>query len=137
LYKYLSNFSSNRKIKSKKFHIIIRKMRISMVLANIIVIFIMALVNGGILSDMLDMGCLTDSSCRSAEYCDRDFPNPFGKCKLGADADRPCIMDRHCASKKCSFFRCTPRIMVGYRHFPSLNLPIILINSNFLIIVMF
>lgn len=62
--------------------------------------------------DILDDRCLTDSSCGSTEYCDRDFPNPFGRCKAGLDSDKACLLDRYCASKQCSFFRCKPRVQV-------------------------
>lgn len=56
--------------------------------------------------------CLTDSSCRSSQYCDRDFPNPFGKCVDGYPEGSRCLMDRYCESKQCSFFKCKKRIQV-------------------------
>jgi hypothetical protein len=77
----------------------------------VFLIFAVMVANAGLV-DILDDRCLTDSSCRPTEYCDRDFPNPFGRCKQGYDANESCLMDRHCASKKCHFFRCQPRVQV-------------------------
>lgn len=56
--------------------------------------------------------CLTDSQCRSSEYCNRNFPNPFGECIQGDSEGKGCIMDRYCASKKCSFFKCKKQILI-------------------------
>ena len=50
--------------------------------------------------------CLRSSNCGPTEYCDRDFPNPVGKCKEGYVSGKHCLADRYCASKKCSFFVC-------------------------------
>jgi hypothetical protein len=53
--------------------------------------------------------CLKDGSCGPTQYCDHDFPNPFGKCKEGLVDGSACIRDSRCASKKCSFFFCASR----------------------------
>jgi hypothetical protein len=45
-----------------------------------------------------------------SEYCDHDFPNPVGKCKLGSEAGQSCLRDRHCASKRCHFLKCANRL---------------------------
>lgn len=65
------------------------------------------------LIDLFDNRCVFDSTCRSAEYCDRDFPNPFGRCKPGLLEGAKCFMDRYCASKRCSYFSCEKRIQVA------------------------
>ncbi len=62
--------------------------------------------------DLMPDTCVTDSNCRSAEYCDHDFPNPFGKCAKGKDEKEMCMFDRHCASKRCSLFRCERRLQI-------------------------
>ncbi|CAF0855049.1 unnamed protein product, partial [Brachionus calyciflorus] len=63
--------------------------------------------------DLLPGGtCLTDSNCRSSEYCNHKLINPFGECVKGDDEGSKCLMDRYCASKQCSFFTCKKRIQV-------------------------
>jgi hypothetical protein len=62
--------------------------------------------------DLIDGKCITDSSCKSNEFCDRDLLNPFGLCKVGHEEGHACLFDSHCASKQCSFFRCKKPIMV-------------------------
>jgi hypothetical protein len=62
--------------------------------------------------DIIDSKCIKDSNCKSDEYCDHDFPNPIGECRVGHPEKHTCLLDRHCASKRCSFFRCKKRIQV-------------------------
>jgi hypothetical protein len=62
--------------------------------------------------DILGGGCITDGMCRPTEYCDHDFPNPIGKCKMGQEEGQGCFRDRYCASKICSFFKCKKRIQI-------------------------
>ena len=62
--------------------------------------------------DLLAGRCLVDSGCEITQYCDRDFPNPVGKCIDGLPAGKSCLRDRHCASKDCSFFTCKERMRV-------------------------
>jgi hypothetical protein len=78
----------------------------------LLVVVLISLEQHGRAIDILDDRCLTDSSCGTTEYCDRDFPNPFGRCKPGYAADATCLFDRHCASKNCSFFKCKARILI-------------------------
>jgi hypothetical protein len=54
--------------------------------------------------------CLTDSNCKSNEYCDQDFPNPLGECKTGKKDGELCLKDSKCASKRCSFLTCKARL---------------------------
>lgn len=56
--------------------------------------------------------CLTDSQCRSSQYCSHSFLNPLGECIQGDEEGKRCVMDRYCASKKCSFFKCKKQILV-------------------------
>ena len=53
--------------------------------------------------------CLRSSNCDPTEYCDRDFPNPLGKCKQGSDNGEACVLDKYCASKRCKLFKCVGR----------------------------
>ena len=62
--------------------------------------------------DLMPSTCVTDSNCRSHEFCDHDFPNPFGKCAKGKSEGEMCMFDRHCASKRCSYFRCEKRVQL-------------------------
>lgn len=62
--------------------------------------------------DLIDGKCLSDSSCKVTEYCERDFPNPFGSCVAGHEESHSCLFDRHCASKRCHYFRCKKRIQI-------------------------
>jgi hypothetical protein len=76
-------------------------------------ILLSAMVVGGVFAlDIIDSKCIKDSNCKSDEYCDHDFPNPIGECKEGHGEKHSCLLDRHCASKRCSFFRCKKRIQV-------------------------
>ncbi len=59
--------------------------------------------------DLTNGFCLTSSNCGSTQYCDRDLPNPIGKCKEGYKEGERCIRDKHCASKRCNFFKCVSR----------------------------
>lgn len=82
----------------------------AMLVMLLVGLFIVNECNGeAVLTQMLGK-CLTESNCASDEYCDRDFPNPIGECKKGAAEGRYCFRDKHCASKRCSLFRCKPRI---------------------------
>lgn len=53
--------------------------------------------------------CLRSSNCGFTEYCDRDLPNPIGKCKQGSEEGESCILDKYCASKRCKLFKCVRR----------------------------
>lgn len=53
--------------------------------------------------------CLSSSNCGPTEYCDRDLPNPIGKCKQGYEPGSSCLRNQVCASKKCTFFTCAQR----------------------------
>lgn len=88
----------------------LRNMIINLVL---IVAAVVADAHAGLLKDVIDFGCLKDSNCGGAEFCDRDFPNPLGRCTAGLEAGSKCLLSRYCASKKCNFFRCSPRLTVN------------------------
>lgn len=54
--------------------------------------------------------CVADSSCKIEEYCNKDFPNPFGLCKQGLKVGELCLKDSKCSSKRCHFFVCKERL---------------------------
>jgi hypothetical protein len=86
-------------------------MRFLLLLSIGVLVWTTAIVN--VLSiDLIDGKCLVDNNCKSDEYCDHDFPNPIGACKTGHDQGHSCLFDRHCASKRCHFFRCKKRIQI-------------------------
>lgn len=63
-------------------------------------------------ANLLKGACITDDSCNASEYCDHDFPNPVGKCTQGYAEGESCLMDRKCASKRCSLFKCEKRLQM-------------------------
>jgi hypothetical protein len=54
--------------------------------------------------------CVSESSCKLDEYCDKDFPNPFGVCKEGLKVGDFCLKDSRCSTKRCNYFRCKERL---------------------------
>jgi hypothetical protein len=61
-----------------------------------------------VLSDLLGK-CLSNSNCKSTEYCDRELLSPLGECKQGLENGKACLKNSICASKRCSLFRCVER----------------------------
>lgn len=50
--------------------------------------------------------CISDSECKSNEFCDHTGINPIGDCKIGYPDNSKCTFDRHCKSKVCHLFKC-------------------------------
>ncbi len=53
--------------------------------------------------------CVTDSQCKSEEFCDHTGLNPVGSCRHGYPNDAKCHFDRHCSSKQCENFKCAAK----------------------------